>query len=242
VDAEVAADRERYEIDGASTEAHVRSTKLGLAIRLWVEKEKLTALTFNFLNMKKKDGYLTAPFLEMSKAMERGIGYAGEGDTLTALLVGALAAAYPDTSFTEMFCPDWEHETVFLSHMGEVNPRTLEGKPRLREMDYTYSATDNPAFVVGRFRPGDVVLVNLAPTSSGYRLIIAPAKMLGVPGVDRMKDSVRGWFKPPLAVADFLASYSRLGGTHHLAVTYAKDTKPFELFGAFMGWDVEVIR
>ncbi len=109
-------------------------------------------------------------------------------------------------------------------------------------MDYHFSATDNPAFVVGRFRAGDVVLVNLAPTASGYRLVIAKASMLGASGVDRMKDTVRGWFTPPLPVADFLAAYSRLGGTHHLAVTYAKDTKPFELFGALMGWEVAVIR
>ena len=241
VDTEIAEDA-RFRKDGVSDAAHARSVKLGLAIRRWAETEGLTALTFNFLNMVKKDGYGTAPFLEMSKAMERGLGYAGEGDTLTALLVGALLAAFPDTSFTEMFCPDWEHNTLFLSHMGEVNPRLLAGTPLLREMEYTYSATDNPAFVVGRFRPGKVALVNLAPMAAGYRLIIAPATMLDVPGVDRMKDSVRGWFTPPQPVPDFLAAYSRLGGTHHLAVTYANDTKPFELFGALMGWDVAVIR
>jgi L-arabinose isomerase len=240
VDAELAADA-RFVKEGVSPEAHARSVKLGLAIRRWVEKEELTALTFNFLNMVKKEGYPTAPFLEMSKAMERGIGYAGEGDTLTALLVGALAAGYPDTSFTEMLCPDWEHNAIFLSHMGEVNPRLLAGSPVLREMDYQYSATDNPAFVVGRFKPGKVVLVNLAPLAKGYRLIIARAAMLDVPGVDRMKESVRGWFTPPVPVADFLAAYSRLGGTHHLAVTYADDTKPFERFGALMGWDVAVV-
>ena len=240
VDAELAADS-RFVKEGVSEAAHARSVKLGLAIRRWVETEELTALTFNFLNMVKKDGYATAPFLEMSKAMERGIGYAGEGDTLTALLVGALAAGYPDTSFTEMFCPDWEHNTLFLSHMGEVNPRLLSGTPVLREMDYQYSRTDNPALVVGRFKPGTVVLVNLAPMADGYRLIIARATMLDVPGVDRMKESVRGWFTPPVPVADFLAAYSRLGGTHHLAVTYTDDTKPFERFGALMGWDVAVI-
>ena len=241
VDTEVASDA-RFQKDGVSPEAHVRSVKLGLAIRRWAKNEELTALTFNFLNMVKKDGYATAPFLEMSKSMERGIGYAGEGDTLTALLVGALSAGFPETSFTEMFCPDWEHNSLFLSHMGEVNPRLLAGAPLLREMDYHYSATDNPAFVVGRFRPGKVMLVNLAPIAGGYRLIIAPATMLDVPGVDRMKDSVRGWFTPPQPVPDFLAAYSRLGGTHHLAVTYADETKPFERFGSLMGWDVAVIR
>ena len=244
VEREVAADGARFDFDkeGVSPEAHARSVKLGLAVRRWAEKEGLSALTFNFLNMTKKDGYMTAPFLEMSKAMERGLGYAGEGDTLTALLVGALSAGFPDTSFTEMFCPDWEHDSLFLSHMGDVNPRLLAGRPKLWEMDYHYSATDNPALVVGRFKPGDVVFVNLAPTAAGYRLVIAPAVMLDVPGVDRMWDTIRGWFKPRLAVPDFLSAYSRVGGTHHLAVTYARDTRPFELFGYLMGWDVTVIQ
>lgn len=242
VSREVAADGSRFDKDGVSAEAHARSVKLGLAIRKWAEKEGLTALTFNFLNMQKKDGYLTAPFLEMSKAMERGLGYAGEGDTLTALLVGALSAGFPETSFTEMFCPDWEHDSLFLSHMGEVNPRLLVGRPRMREMDYHYSSTDNPALLVGRFKPGDVVLVNLAPTAEGYRLVIAPAVMLDVPGVDRHGEAIRGWFKPRLSVPAFLAEYSRVGGTHHLAVTYARDTRPFEQFGLLMGWEVSVIQ
>jgi L-arabinose isomerase len=140
-----------------------------------------------------------------------------------------------------MFCPDWEHDTLFLSHMGEVNPKLLDGKPLLREMSYTYSATDNPAFVVGRLRPGDVVLVNLAPTAEGYRLIIAPATMLPVTGTDRMQAGVRGWFKTRLPVPEFLSAYSKVGGTHHLAVTYTKDAKPFVAFGALMGWEVTVI-
>ncbi len=239
---EMEEDGRRFAPDGVSPEVHERSVKLGLAIRRWIQKERLSAITFNFLDMTKKTGYITAPFLEMSKAMERGMGYAGEGDTLTALLVAGLLAGFPDTSFTEMFCPDWEHNAIFLSHMGEVNPRLLEGRPQLREMDYPYSKTGNPAFIVGRFKPGEVIFVNLAPTAAGYRLIVAPAQMLPVSGVDRMKESVRGWFSPRLPVADFLAAYSRLGGTHHLAVTYAKDTKPFEALGVLMGWDVVVIR
>jgi len=246
VAAEVAEDQRRFAPSApsaASTAAHERSVRFGLAIRRWIEEEGLSAITFNFLDMEKKSGYITAPFLEMSKAMERGIGYAGEGDTLTALLVAALAAGIPDTSFTEMFCPDWEGGSVFLSHMGEVNWRLLEGMPQLKEMEYGYSETDNPVIVVGRFRPGKIVLVNLAPIgANSYRLIVSPASMLPVRGTDRMKDSVRGWFKPPLPVADFLAEYSRLGGTHHLAVSYARDTRAIEAFGRLMGWEVAVIR
>ena len=115
--------------------------------------EDVSAITFNFQNMEKKSGDATAPFLEMSKALARGIGYAGERDTLTTVLVAALAAGNPDTSFSEIFCPDWENDTVFLSYMGEMNWRLADRKPVLREMDYRCSRTDAPVFVTGRFRP-----------------------------------------------------------------------------------------
>jgi L-arabinose isomerase len=173
--------------------------------------------------------------------MARGIGYAGEGDTLTALLVAAMLAGNPESSFTEMFCPDWENGTVFLSHMGELNWRLVEGKPRMREMDYKYSRTDNPALLAGRFKPGAIVLADLAPTAAGYRLILAPAEMLPVTGEDRFRDSVHGWFRARLALPDFLAAYSRAGGTHHLGLSYTEDVRRLEVFGRMMGWEVVLI-
>jgi L-arabinose isomerase len=160
---------------------------------------------------------------------------------LTASLVGALASVYPETSFTEMFCPDWEHGTIYLSHMGELNWRLAEGKPLLLEMDYRWSDTGNPVFLCGRFKPGGFVLVNLAPMREGYRLIIAPAEMLPVAGQDRMERSIRGWFRPSLPVPEFLAAYSRLGGTHHLALSYGAAVQTIEAFGRMMGWETAVV-
>jgi len=245
VAAEMEEDLERFCLLDATPEAHRRSVRMGLALRRWVEEEGLSALTFNFMSMDRKDGCITAPFLEMSKALGRGTGYAGEGDTLTAALIGALLPVYPDTSFTEMFCPDWENGAVFLSHMGEVNWRLLDGKPVLREMQYAYTDTDNPALVTGRFRPGNVTLVNLAPgvaPHAGYRLIVAPAEMLSVTGTDRHDEYIHGWFRPRCSVADFLARYSRLGGTHHLAASYTDDALTIRRFGEMMGWEVCVIE
>ncbi len=241
VAAEIAEDRARFERADGSEQAHERSVRFGLAVRRWIETNELSAFTFNFLDMQKKTGCLTVPFLEASKAMAYGVGYAGEGDTLTALLVAALLSAYPESSFTEMFCPDWENNSVLLSHMGELNWRLAVGKPRLREMDYKYSRTDNPALLAGRFKPGEIVLVNLAPTANGYRLILAPARMLAVPGTDRFADSVHGWFSAGMPVADFLTAYSRAGGTHHLGLSYTADTRTLEAFGRMMGWEVVCI-
>ena len=55
-----------------------------LKLRHWLEKEKLDAFTIAFSGIDRAGGWQTVPFLECSKAMARGIGYAGEGDVLTA--------------------------------------------------------------------------------------------------------------------------------------------------------------
>jgi L-arabinose isomerase len=253
VEAEMAEDRGRFDgadAAGPAAEAHRRSVRMGLAVRRWIERERLAAFTFNFLDMKKKSGHVTVPFLEASKAMARGVGYAGEGDVLTALLVAAVASGFPETTFTEMFCPDWENGTIFLSHMGEVNWRLLEGRGRMEAMDYKYSPTNDPVRVTGRLKPGNIIPVNLAPMAGDrYRLILAPATMLQVQVADRLESSVHGWFRPPLAVPDFLEAYSRLGGTHHLAMCYAAEAgtagatfATLEAFGRLMGWDTVAIR
>jgi len=238
LESEMAANKKQFITRGLNAATHRRTALVSLAVRRWIEEEKLTAFTVNFLSVDKASGLPTVPFLEASLAMARGLGYAGEGDVLTAALVGALASVYPDTTFTEMFCPDWKSNRIFLSHMGEMNIRLTEGKPRLCAPPFPFTDVDNPVKAVGRFRPGKAVFVNLAPsTGKKYRLIIAPGRMMAVKGKDRMGDTIHGWFKPQAPVADFLADYSRIGGTHHAALVYGNCASEIAGFGEFMGWE-----
>jgi L-arabinose isomerase len=239
IERERKADSRFYDHGEMSDEAYRNSLRLFLALKSWVEKAGLSAWTFNFLHITRDAGFETVPFLGASKLMARGIGYAGEGDVLTASLVGAVAALYPDTSFTEMFCPDWQRGAVFVSHMGEMNPRLTAGKPELVEKEYTFSDTGQPVIGAGRFREGNILLIDLAPMAGErFRLILAPAVMMDVSGDDRMAGLIRGWFKPPLALAEFLERYSRHGGTHHLALSYGAEITVLRSFGEMMGWEV----
>jgi L-arabinose isomerase len=243
VEAEIASDRAKFAAEGVDPGRHRTTTRACLAVRRWIEREKLTAFTFNFGNINRSTGMPTAPFLEASKAMSRGLGYAGEGDVLTASLVGALASAYPETTFTEMFCPDWEGGSIFLSHMGEVNVNLVDGKPVLVGSDMPWVDADPPVFAIGRFRGGKAVFVNLAPgPENTYTLILAPIEMLDVQGEDRMSDSIRGWFRPGMPVAEFLTEYSLLGGTHHAALVYGDVFDDLARFGRMMNWDIAVVE
>ena len=222
---------------------HRNTARICLAVRRWIERERLSAFTFNFSTFTKASGLPAIPFLEASKAMARGIGYAGEGDVITAAFVGALSSVFPETSFAEMFCPDWRNNTIFLSHMGEMNTNLTAEKPILVEKVYQFSDIGNPAVAYGRFKEGDAVLADLAPGPNGtYILVVVPVTVIKILGKDNMEDSIHGWFKPLISISDFLEKYSVAGGSHHLALVYGNNVQCIEKIGKIMGWKVTVIK
>ena len=240
---EMAEDARRFDIRGLNAAAHERSARAGLALRRWIADEGLTALTMNFGAAGSASGLPVMPFLELSKAMARGVGYAGEGDVLTATLVGALASVFPATTFTEMFCPDWKGDRVFLSHMGEFNLDLADRKPLLAEPKVNFTPGESPVVPYGRLRGGAAAWVNLAPMPGDrFRLILAPGRIEAARGKDRFTQTVRGWFRSKCGVAEFLGQYSRFGGTHHSALVYGAGIAPLKTFALFAGLEAVVIE
>ena len=220
-----------------------RTARTALAIRRWVQEEQLTAFSINFLaTTDSPDGLPVMPFTECSRAMSMGIGYAGEGDVLTAALVGALLTIFPDTSFSEMFCPDWKGNSVFLSHMGEINYLACSRKPYLTEKDFPFTNAENPTVAYGTFKKGKACFVNLAPLENGkFRFIIARGQMLDIPSDNALSKSINGWFKPESDLTKFLSEYSRTGGTHHGAIVYSDEIELLHQIARFMSFDSIII-
>lgn len=239
---ELAQDRKAFRF-GLQAEVYRRSARVGLGLRRRLKRGGYGAFSMNFLAFDRSDGPVdTVPFLEASKAMARGLGYAGEGDVLTAALVGALSAAFGRTTFTEIFCPDWKGGTLFLSHMGEINPEVVAGKPLLCEKDFPYTPAQNPAVIAAAPAAGPAVLVNLHPgPNDTFGLIVCPVKVLADTPNRKMRGAVRGWIRPSRDVVAFLESYSRLGGTHHSALVLGDHTEAIAAFGEFAGVETSVI-
>ena len=219
IDAEMESDRSLFQMD-VDSEVHRRTTRLCLGLRRYLAEGTYDAFSMNFLAFDFAEGPLsTVPFLECSKAMSRGIGYAGEGDVLTAALVGALQTAFGNTSFTEIFCPDWKGGTLFLSHMGEFNPDLAACKPRLYEKEFPFTAAQNPAVITCAPKPGPATLVNLAPgPRDSFQLIACRVEILEDGTGQGIEDWLRAWVRPEIELEEFLECYSELGGTHHSAL------------------------
>ncbi len=241
--AEEELDRERFIWDEAlPVEIYRNTLRECLKLRSWLEQEKLDAFTVCFCGIERKAGWETLPFLECSKAISNGIGYAGEGDTFTAAMTRCLAEVFPKTSFTEMFCPDWKGNRLFTSHMGEMNLALSPSKPFLSEYRYGLSDVSHPAVAYGNFPAGSAILTDLAPGPDGtFTLITAPVHYQ-MPVTACTKRNC-GWFVPASGcIRQFLADYSRAGGTHHLAASYEADSAILRGWAHLMGWNFLEIK
>jgi L-arabinose isomerase len=234
VDREVVADRARFACD-LPAEAHARSVRVGLALRQLIDAGRYLGFSVNFQAFDRADRPAnTMPFLEISKAMGRGIGYAGEGDVLTAALVGALARAFGRVTFTEIFCADWCGDTLFLSHMGEISPTVAGDRPRVSSKPFFSGGSLDPAVLTCAVMPGPAVLVNLAPgPDDRFTLIVAPVEVLAEDDslAPAMRDVVRAWVRPSGRVGEFLEAYSRAGGTHHSALVLGECAEAVAAYG-----------
>ncbi len=240
---EVAADRGRYACD-LTDEAHARSVRVGLGLRHLLDEGGYAGFSVNFQAFDRADRPAnTMPFLEISKAMGRGVGYGGEGDVLTASLVGALARAFGAVTFTEIFCADWVGDALFLSHMGEISPTVAGDVPRVFAKPFFSGGSLDPAILTCAVQPGPAVFVNLAPgPDDTFSLIVAPVEVLAEDASldPAMRDVVRAWVKPKAKVAEFLEAYSRAGGTHHSALVLGDRADAIAAFGRMSG--IEVVR
>lgn len=246
-DAEISAEKERLAArfaisDKVIEEDYSSAIRAGLAVRKYVEEEKLTAFSVNFLKVGKEAGVPSMPFIECCLAMERGTGYAGEGDALTAAFTGAFLKAWEETSFVEIFCPDWKNNTVLLSHMGEMNYRVINNEPVIGPTGGNLTGGTQPYAGYARLKGGEGVYVNVSRARNGYKLLIAPAKMDEVKE-DAFGGAMRGWMRPEsLSTKDFLEALSINGATHHSSFIYGATAEQLEYFGKLLSMETVVVR
>ena len=231
----------KYILDSSIIEEeYTKSVRCCLAMRKCIEKEGLDAFSVNFTKMNKNFGLNSMPFLEACKAMERGIGYAGEGDVLTAAFTGALIKGYPKASFVEIFCPDWKNDMVFLSHMGEVNYRIAAEKPCIKRAATNYSPGEFPYAGYTRMMGGKGVYLNICVTANDFKLVLARGEMVDYKD-DNFEGSMRGWMKTECSTAQFLEQLSINGATHHSVFVYDANIEELKYFGSLLGIETVVI-
>lgn len=237
--AELAENETRFDfhenvVDGE----YVESVAAGLTLRECIVQKGYTAFSVNFLEVGARSGLSSMPFIEICKTMERGIGYAGEGDALTAAFTGAFLTAYPETNFVEIFCPDWKNNMLYLSHMGELNYRIADSRPVVTRLGVNHTQGEFPYAAYARMKGGKGVYVNVSRDKNDYQLLLASAEMLSF-DEDNFPRNMRGWMRPDnFTTAEFLKWLSKNGATHHSSFVYGATVGELEYFGELLAMKV----
>lgn len=243
VEALMAEDRGLFEVAGDLTAAdHGRSARLEWALRKVVGEMQLSGFTMHF-GAVADDGRLeTVPFLAASKLLADGFGYGGEGDVTSVAGVLMMQLLCGQASFTEMFTMDFARQAVMMSHMGEGNWRMArKDQPvRLIRKPFPFGSCQPPASLCFALEPGPATLVNLAVGPGGrLKLMAAEVDVVDFPANPAF-DVPHYKIAPREPLTEFLDTYSRHGGSHHLAIAFGEVASKVKKAARLMG--LEFVR
>ena len=217
------------------------NARYSLALEKLVGKENLAGLAMNFAALLDST-VGTLPFLGASRLLSQGIGYGGEGDVLTALLNASIASIHPETTFSELYCPNYAEEEILLSHMGECNinlanpAMPIKLKPRV----FPWGDITRPLVPVFQMKPGEVTIISISETPGGetFQLISLEGEIREGPEQEQLEVPyshlrLRGGG----SISRMIEEYSRHGGTHHIVISYGNMREQVQRLAEFCGME-----
>jgi L-arabinose isomerase len=161
------------------------------------------------------------PGLAAQRLMQKGYGFAAEGDWKTAALLRAMKtmAAGLDggnsfmEDYTYSFTPD--QEAVLGSHMLEICPSIAEGEIRMEVHPLSIGGKADPARLVFNGGAGRALNASLVDMGDRFRLIVNEVEALAViPAMPKLPVARVMW-QPLPTMREGLKRWLEAGGAHH---------------------------
>jgi len=240
VDAEIADDHARFDIDPAVEPEHHRySARLALALRRLAAERNLHAFTTNFGSFVNCPSIQTAPFLGINHLIAANHGYAGEGNVTIAALDALLGRLFGQSNFCEMFTPDYANDRLFFYHMAEGNYAMARPAPppRLIQVPFFPDSCRPYLTPVYRYEPGPSTFVNLTTDAEErFRLIAFEADVTD-DGLDEPMTAPYFFIRAAGRVGDLIDAYGMAGGTHHLCRIRGRRSDQLARIARMLGMD-----
>lgn len=199
----------------------IKAVRHELALRQLLSTKKSKAVGINFKATCQHPDIADSLHLAASVLMSEGIGYAGEGDWVTAMLQYGLHSTIETTSFSEIFSVGYTDNRLLLLHWGEGNIAMAKNKPRV-----CYSSckmnSGNSEFAIFNFEfmpSPKAMLVNLNTTDRSEGQLITLSGSIEPDNLPLLSGP-RAIFKPHKTsdIRELLDAYAYSGGSHHLAL------------------------
>lgn len=237
IDERVEQYRRTFQMGPGVEDALLEKTARGDAtLRTILAREDSRACGLNFLELCNDEQVADGLHVAASMLMHEGLGYAGEGDWVTAVLVRGMQRGFGVASFSEIFTIGYADNRLILKHWGEGNFAMARAKPRLLASKFTDRCTAEFAICDFEFRPGDATLVNVNSTPDGKGRLIGISGRITEHHLPKI-DGPRAVFKPlGQDVREVLTEYAYAGGSHHIALVRGLPGEVLEKACRLAGW------
>jgi L-arabinose isomerase len=234
----IAEEDERFEIDERlGDDERADHARMQLGLERMLRDGGYAAYSTHFGAIAEDGRFARLPLAAASSLMAKGIGFAAEGDALTAALMVAAHDLHGDTQFTEMYAMDFPRDAVLLSHMGEGNwALAREDRPvRLIKRPLGIGGLGDPPTFLFQYRPGPATLATLVSLGGdAFRLVVAEGEVLDTDELPSL-EMPYGFFRPDVGVRACMDAWLRLGGPHHQVLNPGRVAEDWRTFATLAG-------
>lgn len=198
--------------------------RIEVALRRFVIDGGYGAFTTNFEDL---GGLRQLPGLAVQRLMADGIGFGGEGDWKTSVMVRTLktmAAGLPGgTSFMEDYTYHLEpgRELILGAHMLEVCPSIAAAKPRIEVHPLGIGNREDPVRMVFDAAPGDAVILGICDLGDRFRLVANEVTVVEALAEMPKLPVARAVWAPKPDFATSTECWLAAGGPHHTVLSTA---------------------
>ncbi len=213
-----------------------KTAKGETALRMLLSRAGSWACGLNFLELCNEERVADGLHVAASMLMSEGLGYAGEGDWVTAVLVRGMQQGFGVASFSEIFSIGYADNRLLLKHWGEGNFAMARARPQLLASTFTDRHAVEFAIVDFEFEPGPATLINLNSTAGGKGQLVSISGRITEDRLPKI-DGPRAVFRPDCEdVRSLLTEYAYAGGSHHLALVRGAPVEVLDNVCRLAGW------
>ncbi|NJP36841.1 L-arabinose isomerase [Bacillus luteus] len=220
--------RHRYEIpsakadDAAFRQSVLEQAKLELGIEYMLQEYGYHAFTTTFEDLH---GVPQLPGLAVQRLMEKGYGFAGEGDWKTAALLRMMKTMTGNdrTSFMEDYTYHFTPEgtQVLGSHMLEVCPTIAANQPEIAVHPLGIGGKNDPARLIFDGIEGEAVNVSIVDMGGRFRMIANDVTAVRVPESTPKLPVAKVLWEPKPDFRTSAEAWIYAGGAHHTVLSFS---------------------
>ena len=220
------------------------AAKIEIGLQTFLEDGNFKGFTDTFEDLH---GMVQLPGISAQRLMEKGYGFAGEGDWKTVALVRAMkvmgSGLKGGNSFMEDYTYHFEpnNSMVLGSHMLEICPSIADGKPKCEIHPLGIGGKADPVRLVFNAAAGPAINASIVDMGNRFRLIVNEVEAVEPKNDLPNLPVARVLWKPQPDMRTGCAAWIYAGGAHHTGYSQNLTREHMEDFASFANIEYVVI-